>query len=188
MKALLEHLALKNPRFRCRDVSEQHSLIVNLGSVVGPPATAAELIELRAIAGPEYPYLEGLYRLFNGVALHHHGGTFGLVIASIDELAALGSDWRDSFYVPAEELEPYQRAGVAFATIYESGNYFASHDGKVYYSDHDGDDATPWSSLEAFFEGALLDPPKFLLDVGCYTRFSDGKTDLQFIPEEFLHD
>lgn len=189
MKVLRDHLALESPRFRCRDASEQHSLTVPLTSTANPPATHKQLSELRLLAGAEFVYLEPLYREFNGVFLHGHGETFGLVIAPIAELAELAADCRESFYVDEEDLHPFQREGVAFATVFESGNYFLCHKGKVYYSDHDGGDDAVWGEdLQSFLTRALSDPPKFLLDAGCYTRYSDGTSDRQFIPEEFLHD
>ena len=189
MKVLRDHLALANPRFRCRDTSEQHSLTVELTSTANPAASARELDDLQALAGAEFTYLEPLYRGFNGVFLHGNGDTFGLIVAPIEELADLAADCRESFYVDEEDLFPFQREGVVFATIHQSGNYFLCFRGKVYYSDHDGGDDAVWGEdLESFFSRALSDPPKFLLDAGCYTRYSDGTTDRQFIPEEFLHD
>jgi hypothetical protein len=43
-------------------------------------------------------------------------------------------------------------------------------------------------NLDAFFTRALADPVKFLDAAGSYTRYFDGKTDRQYIPETFLHD
>jgi hypothetical protein len=34
----------------------------------------------------------------------------------------------------------------------------------------------------------LDEPAKFLYSMGCYTRFSDGETDKQWIPEQFVED
>ena len=79
--------------------------------------------------------------------------------------------------------------GLAFATIATSANYFVVYNGKIYYSDHDGGDDRVWGeNLELFFQRALSDPAQFLSDAGCYTRYSDGRTDRQFIPESFVHD
>ena len=189
MTAVRRHLALKNPRFRCLDVGKKHSLTVKVRSMVGPPATARQLNTLRKLAGKEYAILEPLYREFNGLVLHSHRDTAGLVVSPVNELAAFAKDWRSSFFVDEADLYPFQREGVAFATIAASGNYFVVHKGKVYYSDHDGGDDAVWGTgLETFFRRALRDPPKFLYDAGCYTRYSDGKSDRQFIPEAFLHD
>jgi hypothetical protein len=189
MEALRRHLALENPRFVCRDVRRERELIVRVTSSAGPPATDSELEELRRIVGPEYAFLEPLYRHFNGVSLHGHGETFGLVAFPIEELSSFAQECRASFWDEESELFPFQRDGVPFATIFASGNYFACHQGKVYYSDHDGGDDALWgASLEAFFERALVDPAKFPYDAGCYTRYFDGESDRQFIPEKLLHD
>lgn len=39
-----------------------------------------------------------------------------------------------------------------------------------------------------FFRKAFSDPARFLFDAGCCTRYLDGRTDRQFIPESFIHD
>jgi hypothetical protein len=190
VEVLAKHLSLLNPRFRCEDRSRLRSLTVPLTSLPGAPASVANLRRLREIAGSEYPALEPLYSAFNGVALHKHGRTAGLVVASVDELLEFNTEWRESMgSLTDDELYDFQRDGVAFATIAASGNYFAVYRGKVFYSDHDGGDDTEWSDgLDAFFERALKEPAKFLHDAGSYTRYSDGKTETQFIPREFLHD
>jgi len=190
MEALRTHLALKNPRFQCRDVSEKHSLVVKLKSKVGAPAKAPELKRLRALAGSAYRLLEPLYRQFNGLILHTHRRTSGLVVAPVAQLPELMADWKASMdYLEPNELYPFQRKGIPFATIDGSGNYFVAHGRNIYYADHDGGDDAVWGkSVEDFFARALGDPAKFLYDAGCYTRYFDGKTDRQYIPEEFLHD
>ena len=189
MKALRSHLALKNPRFECWDLERKHSLTVKLRSAVGKPATVRELKSLQKLAAREYAALEPLYREFNGLTLHMHRDTAGLAIAPIRELSAFADDSNTLLFGDEAEHYPFQREGVPFATIVASGNYFVIHKGKVYYSDHDGGDDSVWGTdLEGFFRRALRDPPRFLYDAGCYTRYSDGKTDTQFIPETFIHD
>jgi hypothetical protein len=34
----------------------------------------------------------------------------------------------------------------------------------------------------------IKDPPGFLYQCGCFTRYSDGKTDIQWIPKEYVAD
>lgn len=190
MKVIREHLLLRNPRFLCSDVAEARCLIVPVSSVAGAPATAIELQQLQRVANGEYAALEPLYRRFNGVVFHENGETAGLVVATVDEIEELNDEWHAWF----EDCEPddlfdFQRDGLAFASIASSGNYFVVHGGQVFYSDHDGGDDAVWGdSVKDFFRRALADPPKFLCDAGCYTRYSDGKSAAQFIPESFSHD
>jgi hypothetical protein len=134
--------------------------------------------------------LAPLYEMFNGACFHVNDETAGLVIAPIDRLRKLNSEWREWFaHLEPHELYDFQRAGFAFATIAASGNYFVIHHGQVYYSDHDGGDDSIWGrSLEEFFGRAFSDPACFLYEAGCHTRYSNGETDRQFIPKSFIHD
>jgi len=190
MQAIKSHLALQHPRFICKDTSEKQELTVALSNEVGRPATQHQLERLRQFAGNEFDALAPLYTQFNGLAFHLNGETAGLWVATIDDLQRLNLEWREWFVdLDPAELYAFQREGVAFATIAASGNYFVVHGGRVFYSDHDGGDDAVWGeSLERFFVRALSDPARFLHDAGCYTRYSDGKTDSQFIPESFAHD
>jgi hypothetical protein len=164
-------------------------LTVSLTSTAGKPASAAELKTLKKLTGKEYAVLEPLYREFNGLVLHRHGKTCGLVVGAVKYLAGYAEGMKGSFFGGDADLFPFQREGVPFATIEASGNYFVVHQGNVYYSDSDGGDDSVWGeNLDAFFTRALADPVKFLDAAGSYTRYFDGKTDRQYIPETFLHD
>jgi hypothetical protein len=189
MDVIRQHIALTRPRFRCRDVDETTLITVDLQHGQGRPASAKQLARLAQLSGDAYATLVPLYRENDGLIFHAHGDTAGLVVATIRELKKLNADWRKWFKdVPVEELYDYQRHGFAFATIHQSGNYFVAYQGRIYYSDHDDAPAEPWSAnLTAFFERALGDPVRFLEDAGCYTRYSDGRTDKQFIPISFEH-
>jgi hypothetical protein len=190
MEVIREHLRLRNLRFQCRDVSETRTLTVSVSSSAGAPATTLQLQHLQKVAGSEYVSLEPLYREFNGVVFHQNGETAGLIVATVDEIEELNGEWLEWFedWEP-EDLYDFQRNGIAFATIAQSGNYFVVYRGQVYYSDHDGGDDSVWGdSVEDFFERALANPPQFLYESGCYTRYFDGKSDAQFIPETFSHD
>ena len=189
MRAIKEHTALLGPRFICRDVDKTTELVVELNNSLGSPATAEALAHLKRLAGSAYSILLPLYEQYDGVVFHEHAGIAGLVVATISELHEFNAEWRDWFEgVSDDELYDYQRDGFAFATIEGSGNYFVVSRGRIYYSDHDGGDDTPWADdLEGFFARALGDPAQFLDEVGCYTRYSDGVTDKQFIPVRFEH-
>ncbi len=189
MDVIREHLALPSPRFRCHDVDQSAELTVELRNAQGRPATAKQLVQLARISGDAYPTLLPLYKGFDGLVFHAHGDTAGLAVASIRELKELNTDWRAWFDdAPVENLYDYQRHGFAFATVLHSGNYFVAYRGSIYYSDHDDASGSPWAvSLEDFFERALRDPVRFLDDAGCYTRYSDGQSDKQYIPISFEH-
>jgi hypothetical protein len=85
-------------------------------------------------------------------------------------------------------------SGVAIATVPDSGNYFVMPmdgpaAGKIFYADHDG-----WyeSAFADDFNGflALVTKPARLIseELGCYTRYSDGTTKTQWVPEEYFPD
>jgi hypothetical protein len=145
---------------------------------------------LRRVAGDEAEALTPLYTEFNGAVLHTNGETSRLVVAPIAELEEFNTDWRDWFeHLDPGELYDFQRSGIAFAAVAASGNYFVMYQGRVYYSDHDGGDDAIWGAhLEEFFERALSKPARFLYEAGCHTRYSDGETERQFIPESFIHE
>lgn len=182
--------SLRDPRFRCTDTTGERSEVFPLEFLFGDPATPDDLAVLRGLSGDAYAALEPVYRAFNGFAFHVSGDTAGLASPTIDELRELNLEWRNWFrHVPEQEMHAFQRDGLAFATIVSSGNYFIVHEGRVYYSNHDGGDDVVWAdSVEALLERALREPVKFLLDAGCYTRYFDGLSEDQFIPDEFLHD
>lgn len=190
MQIINDHLKLARPRFLCRDVEERVKLTVDLENTIGQPASAKQLANLQRIAGAAFATLAPLYKEFNGLAFHRNGATAGLVVASIGDLKYLNTEWRDWFTdVPAEELYEYQRDGFAFATIACSGNYFVVSKDRIFYSDHDSGDDRPWAdTLDGFFARALQDPARFLQEAGCYTRYSDGLTDKQYIPVSFYHE
>jgi hypothetical protein len=184
------HLALRNPRFRCMDVDRTTPLVVALRHVRGDPATDEQLAALKELAGPAYEALVPMYRAFDGLVLHMNGDEAGLIVGAIELLEEFNHSWQawHSDLDPSELFE-FQKHGFAFATVAGSGNYFILHEGRVYYSDHDGGDDEPWADdLESFFVRALSDPVRFLDDAGCHTRYSDGETDAQYIPEHFEHD
>ncbi len=93
--------------------------------------------------------------------------------------------------VPTE----YQPAGVSdalvLAEIPESANYFTvktdgPDTGMVFYVDHDDFSEDPFAtSLDEFLDRISSNPANFLYDVGCNTRYSDGKTSTQWIPKNY---
>lgn len=188
MNSITNHMKLSNPRFLCKAGDE--TLEVCLKNEINNPATPAQLSQLKLYAGNEFQYLEPLYSAFNGIIFHVNDVTAGLMVASINQIEGMNNelqDWLDM--MEPEDLADFQKHGVAFATIESSGNYFIIYQGHVYYSDHDDfNEAVYAESVEDFFKMALENPAKFLNDAGCYTRYYDGKSNKQYIPEAFLCD
>ena len=62
--------------------------------------------------------------------------------------------------------------------------------GKIFYADHDGWYESAFADdFDGFLAHVVREPVKLLAEeVGCYTRYCDGKTDTQWIPEEFFLD
>lgn len=90
-----------------------------------------------------------------------------------------------------DESDPdHIRTGVAFATVPQSGNYFVMpvegpNAGKVFYADHDGWYESHFAKHFSEFITRVTNSPAHLLseELGCYSRYSDGKTPIQWIPE-----
>lgn len=85
--------------------------------------------------------------------------------------------------------------GIAIAEVPHSGNYFVMPvagpaAGKIFYADHDGWYESAFANNFQKFLAHVTRKPVSLLneEFGCYTRFSDGKTDKQWIPEEYFPD
>ena len=95
-----------------------------------------------------------------------------------DELEETGIDWLNEC--------------VVFAEIPESGNYFVmalsgEKEGKIIYSDHDGLESEIYAnSFNEFLIKFLSSPASQIYHLGCYTRYSDNKTDIQWIPGEVV--
>ena len=62
--------------------------------------------------------------------------------------------------------------------------------GKIFYADHDGWYESAFANDFQKFLAHVTRKPVNLLneELGCYTRYSDGKTDAQWIPEVYFPD
>ena len=93
-----------------------------------------------------------------------------------------------------QDLPDWYYRGVVFGEIPHSANYFViqpegDEAGQIYYCDHDDFVTEPIaSSFEELLNTIVNDPPAFLFQRGCYTRYSDGKTDIQWIPKDYIPD
>jgi len=158
----------------------------------GEPADADSLSNLSSLGAdaliPFYSQHDGA-SLFTGRSIVNDFYP-ALRLYSVREFQAKTKEMQESAIAmgtPEEELYNFQKNGIVFGEICRSGNYFVLSNSAVYYSDHDGGDDSPFAtSFPLFFERIAENPPKFLYEAGCYTRYSDGNTRNQWIPEVYL--
>ncbi|MBN8787759.1 MAG: hypothetical protein J0I84_11770 [Terrimonas sp.] len=193
MQDFVRHINSKNKKFKCylnSDESETLSLTVDIYNELNPGATEKEISLLTELVPDNNEQIVAFYKLYNGIKLYCNGDTSGLQFYSIGNLQDLNDEWKGGHSdFEEDELYDFQKSGVAFGEISHSGNYFIFFDSKVYYDDHDGrDDTTVGESFNDFLSNILANPADFLYERGCYTRYSDGKTNGQYIPKEFIAD
>ena len=193
MKDFLQHIDLKNQKFKCylcTDESETLNLTVNITNKLNSGGKENEIEFLKNLMTKESEEIFEFYKVHNGIELYCNKDTSGIQFYSISDLKDLNEEWKEGFSdYEEDELYEFQKQGVAFGEICHSGNYFILFEGKVYYDDHDGgDDTVIGETFNNFLSKIANDPADFLYELGCYTRYSDEKTDGQYIPKEFIAD
>ncbi|MCX6923665.1 MAG: hypothetical protein NT154_10730 [Verrucomicrobia bacterium] len=140
------------------------------------------------------------YEHHDGFVLYQHvlSDAAGIELLPVDQWGEATEDMRRYFHDLAEKPaidQDHIVTGVAVATVRHSGNYFVlpiqgPAGGKVFYANHDGwYDSAFADDFDGFLAHATREPVSLLNDeLGCYTRYSDGKTDAQWIPEEYFAD
>lgn len=188
----LAHLHEQESRFVCypADPDSPERIEVPIRHAVGSPAESSHLAKLRGLLGEHSVEVEELYANHDGFELYVQSPDhIGLILLPIGE-------WEPATRRFQEELEEwgrslddafdFEREGILFGEPAFSGNHFFLYNGAVFYSDHDGGDDPLAPSFNGFLNRLIDDPAKFLYDLGCYARYSDGRTDTQWIPERYV--
>lgn len=196
MENFLKLLDDPSPGFICEAAGRQAvkppKFSVRIRHEMEGPATPEELAQLSALGAealaPFYArHNGGLF--FTGPSIHPQAIS-GFRLYPISEIENRTANMRsdvDAMGIPEDAKFDFQKSGTAIGEICSSGNYFVIHEGIVFYSDHDGGDDTPAGpSFAQFLDGIAADPAQFLFKSGCYTRYSDGATPTQWIPETYL--
>ncbi len=202
-EAHLKHLA---PRFRCYrsgDAPENLTFLARVRHIINPPADKAAVSTIDELLGATGAPLKLFYSLHDGVLMYVDStkqrtsyGDFeaaGVAFFPVQEWQVQTAEMRDFLLTTdsSEGVPDWLRQGVAFGEIPHSANYFVIQPGgedagRIFYADHDDFTAEPIAeSFEEFLDSILADPAEFLYRFGCYTRYSDGKTDTQWIPKEY---
>ncbi|WP_126147232.1 SMI1/KNR4 family protein [Synechococcus elongatus] len=206
IETICQWIERPNPRFRCQGVGgsqgDQSEFIARVSNFLHSPPSQAERERLTggdlADLLPK-DFLE-FYSRFNGVTLYQdlilnaHGfAATGIYIAPIAEWENLREElqlWLDFIDDEDDDLD-WLESAIAFAEVPNSGNYFllalrGDKRGKVVYFSHDGFEFEEYADgLTEFLVKVTSNPAKVLYELGCYTRYTDGKTDIQWIPEAY---
>ncbi len=197
-----KHLHDTSPGFRCFDCSdrtEKLALLARVKNRIGKPASANVVAKANKLFGIVSPALLRFIQLHDGVLLYRDtkSDAAGFEFYKSTLWNSRTKEMQESMdFMGFDEADKpdWLRHGLAFAEIPHSGNYFVIQmagdgAGQIYYADHDDFDVKPIaSSFEQLLKMIISDPPEFLYERGCYTRYSDGKTDIQWIPKEYVPD
>lgn len=204
LQALLGH---RNPRFGCRAAggTERGAHTVFIDHETTPPLDERTLADMVTQLG-DLPELFAFYRRFGSLRLYRDtltqpaiGQASAYFIAPPDAWAELRQgvdDWLDG--IDEEELAEFApdwlHDCIAFGEIPNSGNTFllplqGPDRGKVFEFEHDGLEFLERApGFEAFVERLALPDEDLLRDIGGHTRYTDGRTPLQWMPESYRHD
>jgi hypothetical protein len=202
LEILEDFLKSPAPGFRCYAAGDRAGprFIAKVRHIMHPPASQSAIDHVRQFLGGQAAKVISFYRRHDGFILYQDtlSETAGIELLRVKHWTEATDDMRSWFGHLAENPEndpDHIVTGIAIARVPHSGNYFVMPiqgptAGKVFYADHDG-----WyeSAFAEDFDGFLAhvtrDPAKQLAEeAGCYTRFSDGETDAQWIPEEYFPD
>jgi hypothetical protein len=201
----LKHAAPGFRCYRCGDRSETPTFLALVRNRANPPADKVALSTIDKLLGAAGAMIKQFYARHDGVLLYEDtlssrwsGGEFeaaGVAFFSVSEWQDKSAEMRESLLAMGwseDDMPDWLRQGIVFGEIPHSANYFViqpsgEQAGKVFYADHDDFQADPIAgSFEEFVDSILADPADFLNRLGCYTRFSDGKTEIQWIPKEYV--
>jgi hypothetical protein len=202
------HLNHTAPGFRCYrggGRTEEPAFLASVKNRMNPPADMLALSTIDNILGVAGAMIKQFYAKHDGVLMYEDSlstrwsrGEFvaaGVAFFPVSDWKKKSAEMRDSLLSmgwSGDDMPDWIRQGIAFGEIPHSANYFViqtsgEHAGKVFYADHDDYQPDPIAgTFEEFVDSILADPADFLNRLGCYTRYSDGKTKTQWIPKEYV--
>jgi hypothetical protein len=190
------------PGFRCFAAPKRSGprFLAKIRHVLRPPASPDAVTQIRQSLGEHAAQVALFYQQHDGFILYRDtlSEAAGIELLPVEQWQAATEEMRDWFEHLADEPEndpDHIVTGIAIATVPHSGNYFVMPvegptAGKIFYADHDGWYESAFADdFDGFLAHVTQDPVRLLAEeVGCYTRYSDGKTDAQWIPEEYYPD
>ncbi len=202
------HLKDPTPGFRCFDCgdrAEKLAFSARIENQIRSPSSPRTLSKIDQYLGPVAESIKQFYANHDGLLMYEDtlltrwtGGEYraaGIAFFPIAEWERHSSEMREGLLAMGwsrDDMPDWLLEGIAFGEIPHSANYFViqptgENAGQIFYADHDDFDPNPIAaSFEALLDSIIADPAEFLNCYGCYTRFSDGKTDIQWIPKEYV--
>ncbi len=199
---LREMLSHKSPGFRCYCAgarTKQLGFTARVRHILGEPATERALAQLDLQLRDASIVIRDLYVMYDGMTLYcdTKSDAAGFELFQIADLSTRTAEMRESMEamgMEADEMPGWFSSGVVVGQIPHSANYFVvgttGHESqKIFYMDHDDFIDEPIAdNAVSLIDALVADPAQFLYDRGCYTRYSDGRTDRQWIPKQFLNE
>jgi hypothetical protein len=195
------------PGFACRPAGrgrESERFTVRVAHEVRPPATAADLASLGRLIPAGAEQILAFYAVHDGFILYRDTrilkmGAYsiqaaGVELYRVEEMERNTTQMRKSLAtLPDKQDTNGLKTSVAIGGSPHSGNYFAMtvrgpQAGKVFFVDHDDWRQEAFAdSFEQFLELICTSPALLLAKtLGCTARYSDGETNSQWIPIEYL--
>jgi hypothetical protein len=202
VQVIEEFCRAPQPGFRCCAAGDQSGkrFVARVRHLLVSPASPESATLLRQKLGGHADQAAAFFERHNGFLLYRDtkSDAAGIALLPILKWDAATLDMQARFGHLADEPESdpdHILTGTAIATVPHSGNYFVMPTdgpsaGKVFYADHDGwYESAFGEDFNGFLAHVVREPVKLLTEeLGCYTRYSDGKTDAQWIPEQYFAD
>jgi hypothetical protein len=201
-QALEEFTKSPAPGFRCFAAGDKAGprFLASIRHILNASASPAAIAQIRKLLGSHADQVATFYQCHDGFVLYRDtkSEAAGIELLPVAQWEEATEEMRDGFnyLVNDPENDPdHIVTGISISTVPRSGNYFVMpvhgpNAGKIFYADHDGWYESAFAdNFDSFLARVTREPVKLLAkDVGCYTRYSDGMTKAQWIPEEYFSD
>jgi hypothetical protein len=196
------HTFAKRPlAFRCRPAGRKGAterFVVHVVHTLHAPATPVEMSKLKRHLGECSPAFAAFYAKHNGFVLYRDtlsdaAGVEALPIAAWAKATQRVHDLARDVIDDEEDDTTGLLSCVAFATAPGSGNFFVVQTegpgaGAIFYTNHGTCSKAEFAGDFGGFLRRITREPVTLLakDLGCFARYSDGESSIQWIPDEIV--
>ena len=189
-----------DPGFWCSAAGDDSkaNFLARVRHETNPPASPEALAEVAGLPEQVSESLKDFYKRRNGFTLYRDtlSEAAGIRLFRIEEWGEAAALMLEAYEHLGEDEDPdHVVDGLVMGEVPQSGNYFVmptrgAQIGEVFYVNHDGWYEAPFAQdFNGFLLRVIEEPARLLSEeLGCYTRYSDGKTETQWIPERYVPD